>query len=172
MSHPRTTHRLRLLGVAAALGASFALTGCGFDAQTLQPYTPAQGVNAEVGTVKVRNLLIIANSAGKGRLSGAFISNGKADTVTGITGTASKPDGTAAGELTIGNGTVQLPANKLVVLTGDGSQNVTVAGEGLKPGLDTRLTLQFASGGTQQIVVPVRDAAEPMYASAAPELKD
>ena len=44
---------------------------CGFDVQTNQPYTPAEGVNYDVGNppVQVRNLMILSREDGVGFLS-------------------------------------------------------------------------------------------------------
>jgi hypothetical protein len=63
-----------LLGLLAGL-ALLATSGCGFDAQTLQPYTPAMGVNADVGAdrgIHVRNLLIVSRERGQGFVSASL----------------------------------------------------------------------------------------------------
>lgn len=170
MSRTRPSRTARRAGVAAALGASLILTGCGFDVQTLQTYTPAHGVNVDVDAVKVRNLLVIANASGQGRLSASLVSS-KADTLTGVTGYATNQDGSKAGDLTIaGASAIALPANKLVVLTGDGAPQVTVSGPALKPGFNVTLRLSFGSGGVKELRVPVLDAQNPIYRTAAPEL--
>lgn len=171
MSRTSLSLSLRRAGVAAALGASLLLTGCGFDAQTLQTYTPAHGVNVDVNDVKVRNLLVIANNAGQGRLSASLVSNNRADTLASVTGYSTNQDGTKAADLMItGANGIALPANKLVVLTGDGAPRVSVSGATLKPGLNVTLRLTFGSGGVQELRVPVLDAQDPIYRTAAPEL--
>lgn len=176
MSRTRHSRTRRIAGVAAALGTALALTGCGFDVQTLQTYTPAHGVNFEItgadgANVKVRNLLVIANDQGNGRLSAAIVSNGKPDALTGVSGIATKQDGTPEGNLTItGADKIQLPAGKLVTLTGEGAPSVAVSGTGLKPGRNVTLQLTFASGGVKQLRVPVTDVKDPIYATAAPGL--
>src|SRR3712207_4267109 len=65
-----------LAGLLAVLGLLLAVGGCGTDAQTLKPYTPAEGVNLDVGNsydlervVHVRNLMIISKQPGSGVLS-------------------------------------------------------------------------------------------------------
>ena len=57
---------------------------CGTDAQTLRPYTPAEGVNVDVGdpsdaqsVVHVRNLLIISKAPGSGVLSASLVTDGR-----------------------------------------------------------------------------------------------
>lgn len=166
---PRLIRGRRIAAAAAALGVSLALTGCGFDAQTLQPYTPAEGVNIATGSLLARNILVIADSAGQGRLSASLMSRDKADTLTTVTGSALKTDGSTAGPLTIGAANVALPAGKLVVLTADGAAPISVSGTGLKPGSAAKLRFQYGSGVTQELEVPVVDAANPIYASLAPK---
>ncbi len=171
MSRTRPSRIARRAGVAAALGAALLLTGCGFEAQTLQTYTPAQGVNVDVAHVKVRNLLVIADNSGQGRLSASLVSNNKADTLSGVTGFTTNQDGSQAGALTVtGASGLALPANKLVVLTADGVAPVSVSGPGLKPGLNVTLRLAFGSGGAQELRVPVVDAQHPIYRTVAPAL--
>lgn len=162
---------LRVAAAGAALAASLTLTGCGFDVQTLQPYTPAQGVNTDVANgPKIRNILVIANSSGKGRLSAALVSQSSPDALASVTGTALKTDGTPGDALTIGSTHVTLPAGRMVVLTGTDAPTITVASPDLTPGHNVRLKLTFASGAITEITVPVVDAKVPMYATAAPEL--
>nr|NLI51439.1 hypothetical protein [Propionibacterium sp.] len=170
MSRTRPSRLVRRAGVAAALGASLILTGCGFDAQTLRTYTPAHGVNVDVNDIKVRNLLVIANSAGQGRLSASIVSP-RADTLANVTGYATNQDGSQAAPLTITGATgLPLPPNKLVVLTGEGAPLVSVTSPALKPGLNVTLQLTFGSGGAKELRVPVMDAQDPIYRTAAPEL--
>jgi len=170
MSRTPKPQSVRLGGAVAALCAGLALSGCGFDAQTLQPYTPAQGVNTDVQSVKVRNLVIIANQSGRGRVSASLVATGNADALAAVSGTAHKPDGSQATALTVTGGNVSLPTNKLVVLTGDGAPTIGVAASDLRPGLTADLTLQFSSGAQTKLTVPVVSAADPHYAAAAPEL--
>ena len=73
----------------AALGLLLVGGACGTDAQTLRPYTPAEGVNVDVGdpadaqnVVHVRNLLIISKAPGSGILSASLVTDGR-DELTG-----------------------------------------------------------------------------------------
>lgn len=169
MNHSRRTAlRARTLGAAVVLGAALTLSGCGLNAQTLQPYTPAHGVNVENGGVKVRNLLIVADEQGRGVLSGSFTTAAD-DTLTSVTGTALNPDGSAAGVLSVTGGPVPLKRTGLAVLT-SGSSPIQVSSPVLKPGLLAQVVLNFASGGTATVTVPVLSATDPIYASVAPML--
>lgn len=157
-------HRLRTVGAALAVAASLSLTGCGFNAQTLQTYTPAHGVNVDHEALKVRNLLIIADEAGQGVVSASLVSQ-EGDTLQSVSGNAIKADGSDGGALTVTAAPVELPAGRLVVLT-DQTPRLTVSGSELKPGLTARLKLTYASGQATDLEVPVRSAAETMYTDA------
>lgn len=157
------TRSLRLTGAAITLSASLALTGCGMNVQTLQEYTPAHGVNAQTGDIKVRNLLIVANDAGQGVLSASLVTPTK-DELVSISGTALTPDGEPAGPLLFTASPVQLPANQLVVLT-DTQPPITVTSADMKPGLTAQVDLGFSSGGQTQLIVPVVSASDPTYSS-------
>lgn len=194
MPRSRVARPIRVAGLAAALGASLVLTGCGFNVQTLQPYTPADGTNADVsGGPVIRNILIVANDDGKGVLSASLVSQTKPDSLIGIMGTASSADGAADGPLVISSAgaeaspaaspsaspsaspapsasfdKVDLPAGQMVILadpSGTPKPKVQVSGSTLKPGLDASLTLTFSSGAVQTITVPVMDAKNPTYAA-------
>ena len=64
----RSSRSLRMLVAAALVVVLSGLGGCGMDAQTLQSYTPAHGVNIDEGFLKVRNLLPASSDSG-GRCS-------------------------------------------------------------------------------------------------------
>ncbi|MEZ5089781.1 MAG: hypothetical protein R2719_08660 [Micropruina sp.] len=109
---------LRRLCVAACAPLVLALAGCGMNVQTLQPYTPAQGVNSDVGQVRVRNLVIVADAAGQGVISASLITYAD-DTLTAVGGTPHKSDGSAGSPLVVtATGLpLQLSTETLVVLT-------------------------------------------------------
>lgn len=164
----RSVVRARTLGAAVVLGAALTLSGCGFDAQTLQTYTPAHGVNVDDGTVKVRNLLIVADGAGQGILSGSFVSQAD-DQLSAVSGTALNPDGSDAGPLTVTGGPIALAPKSLTVLTAQATP-FRVSSPALKPGLLARLRLSFGSGVSTTITVPVLDSNDPIYGTVAPQL--
>ena len=169
----RTAERARSRGIRlvlfAALAVGLALTGCGMDVQTLQPYTPAEGVNADVGprgAVKVRNLLILSRTPGQGYLSGTLTAAGE-DTLTEVTGIAVKADGADGSPLTATlSGPVPLGNNQLTVLTS--RPLIMVSGEDLRAGLKARLTLRFGTAGETTLVVPVVDGLQTEYRTISP----
>jgi hypothetical protein len=141
---------------------------CGFDVQTNRPYTPAQGVNVDVGSpaVQVRNLMVLSREEGDGFLSATLTAAGR-DSLTAVSGAPIKPDYTAGKALT-----VQLPApvplanQAVVVLTN--RPLVTVQSPDLQIGGEAELKLSFSTAGDVTIRVPVVDADEQPYRSISP----
>jgi hypothetical protein len=179
---PRSTEAAALVGprrrrtaVAVLLGLGLLLvTGaCGRGAQTLQPYTPAEGVNFDVGNradpksvVHVRNLLIISKAPGQGILSATIVTNGR-DELTGVTGNAIKSDGSAGAPFTATlTNTVSFANGAPIVLT-DGSPIVLRSAD-LAPGLTANVTLQFRNAGQATALVTVVDGNEPQFSSISP----
>lgn len=171
--------RTRRAGAALilVLGLLLSSTACGMDVQTMQPYTPGEGVNLDVGAgevggnnedgvVLVRNLLIISHGPGEGIISASMVVDGR-DALTGISGTAIKTDGSSGAPFTATlPNSVTLANNVLVVLT-DGPL-ITVSSPDLAAGLDATVTLQFEKVGQATVRVPVVDGSEPQYRSITP----
>jgi ABC-type uncharacterized transport system auxiliary subunit len=103
MHHSTPTRRGARVLIAAAASALL-LSGCGFSAQTLQPYTPAEGVNTQIGDVKVRNLVLVSNEEGNGYVSASLVSPTR-DTLVTVSGNPVKLDGSAGAPLTVVGGT-------------------------------------------------------------------
>lgn len=163
----RPLHRLRGLAAAAVLGAALTLSGCGLNVQTLQAYTPAHGVNIDQGTIKVRNLLIVAGQDGSGVLSASIVSS-EPDSLVSVSGVAHRPDGTDASALTASLAApVELKPGAMTVLTTP-APAITVSSPDLKPGLTAQMTLTFASGQQATSLVPVLSSEDPIYASVVP----
>ncbi|NIK54442.1 hypothetical protein [Kribbella shirazensis] len=92
----RIARRTALAGAAATLSIALAACGANFSAPTLQPYQAAEGTNVESGQLKVRNLLVLADDAGKGELHGVIVNDGdEPDTLAAID---QAPPGTADGQ--------------------------------------------------------------------------
>jgi hypothetical protein len=163
-----------LAALLLSLGLLLAGAACGNDYQTLRPYTPAEGVNVDVGDpadtrnqVHVRNLLIISKAPGEGIVSGSLLTDGR-DQLSGITGVPIKADGSEGAPFTATlSNTVSMANGALVVLT-DGAP-ITVRSPDLAAGLTARLTLTFAKAGEVTVIVPVMDGNEPQYAAISPE---
>lgn len=166
--HTSTRHRRRgARTVVAGVGLALLLAGCGFNAQTLQPYTPAHGVNVDAGSIKVRNLLLVSDTTGNGIVSASLVSS-ESDQLTQVTGTPNKADGSPGAPLTVSSaGQITLNPNQLVVLTAP-SPAITVSSPDLQPGMTAELSLTFASGTTAEATAPVMSFNDPIYATVTP----
>ena len=156
---------LRRLGASLCVPLALALTGCGMNVQTLQPYTPAEGVNSSTGPVMVRNLLIVADNTGRGVVSASLVTYGD-DTLTAVAGVPQKSDGTPGSPpvVTTTGLPVQLSRHPLVVPP-NAPVRIAVTSPDLKPGLLADVTLTFTKGGPVKLVAPVVSASEPEYES-------
>ena len=162
---------LRRTGVAWVLATCLVVAGagCGMNAQTLQPYTPAEGVNVDVGgqgEVQVRNLMILTRTPGEGFLS-ATLTATQPDTLTRVSGTAAKADGSDGAPLAVTlAGPVQIEPGRPVVLTDQ--PFITVRSPDLKAGLKATLVLRFGTAGEVSIQVPVVDGNQHEYKTVTP----
>ena len=169
-----TARRLRAgLAVLLSLGLLVVAAACGMDAQTNQPYTPAEGINVDVGdpsdpdsVVSVRNLLIVSKAAGDGIVSASLVTDGQ-DQLTGITGVPIKADGTDGAPFTATLPNPVVLANGQQVVLTDGAP-IMVKSADIVPGLSASLTLTFQNAGEVTVKVPVVDGNEPQYATITP----
>lgn len=157
--------------VATLLSALLLLvSACGMDAQTSQPYTPAEGVNADVGpagkAVQVRNLMILSREDGTGYLSASIVAQDR-DAMTAVAGYPYKLDGAEGTPFTVTlPNPVGLSEDALVVLTD--RELIELKSPELVVGADAQVTLTFSSAGELTIRVPIVDADQPDYASITP----
>ena len=161
------TSLLLVIGLLLVSGA------CGQNVQTNRPYTPAEGVNIDVGdpanpdkVVHVRNLLITSWGPGEGVVSGTIVTDDR-DALTAVSGTPIKVDATEGAPFTatIPN-TVSLANGLPVVLTDQ--EPITVKSPDLMAGLDASVTLAFQNAGEVTLRVPVVDGNEAQYATLKP----
>ena len=158
--------RRPLTGVLLALGLLLALSGCGMNVQTMQPYTPADGVNFDVGEVHVRNLMVLSREAGEGFLSATLAADDR-DALTGVSGIAIKTDGSDGAALTVSQpNPIAVGPGSPVVLTD--RTLISVASEDLQVGGEAELVLTFSTAGAATVRVPVVDANQPDYATISP----
>lgn len=165
-----------IAAAAASAGLLFALSACGFDEQTLQPYTPADGVNVDIGagpdgnpissTIKVRGLMILAKSNTSGFLSATLVAQNN-DSLTGVTGNVLNTNGGNGPALTFTvSNPIKVGGGKAVVLVDQAP--VTVSGSSLPAGQDADLTLTFANAGSQNVKVPIVDGSNEIYKTVQP----
>jgi hypothetical protein len=166
----RFVRRTALAGAAATLSIALAACGANFNAQTMQQYQPAEGTNANSGSIAVRNVLVLASEDGKGELHAVIVNNGGTDdTLVGIAqAPAGTTDGQAGGDqpgdVTFGNvKTLDLKAGSSTRLPPDKgleAENAEASGEpitvtGGKPGQMINLTITFGQAAPITAYVPV-----------------
>jgi hypothetical protein len=166
----RTRVHRSLVATLVGVALLALVSACGMNAQTLQPYTPAEGVNANVGPtgewVQVRNLMILSREDGSGFVSASLVATER-DALTGVAGHPFKPDGSEGAEFTTTMpDPIGLTPGVLVVLTD--REFITVESPDLLVGGAAELTLTFSTVGDLIIRVPVVDADQPDYATVTP----
>ncbi len=174
---PARTAATRAALAGAALVAVLPTAACGFGAQTFRPYTPAEGVNFDVGNqsipdsvIHVRNLLIISRSPGEGIVSATMVTAGR-DSLTSVTGAPYLVNGDKAAASFVAQvpgGRVLLTNNAQVVLTNQ-QPFITISNTpGLRAGLDAEVTVTFAKAGSYTTRTPVVDGNVPPYTGVTP----
>jgi hypothetical protein len=166
----RSARRTALAGAAATLSIALSACGANFNAQTLQQYQPAEGTNADSGSIAVRNVLVLASEDGKGELHAVIVNNGGSDDT--LVGIAQAPDGTPDGqaggdqptEVTFGGvKPLDLKAGTSTLLPpaeGQETQNGEAPGEpitvtGGKPGQMINVVITFGQAAPITAFVPV-----------------
>ena len=155
------------------IGLLLVAGGCGMDVQTNRPYTPAEGINFDVGdpaspndVVHVRNLLIISWQPGEGVLSGSVVTYGR-DSLTGVSGAPIKVDGTEGAPFTVTVPSTVALANGLQVVLTDQAP-IILRSPDLMAGLEAMVTLQFENAGEMTKRVPIVDGNEGQYRAISP----
>jgi len=140
--------------VTAVVGVS----GCQW--QSLQPYTPADGVNVTINDVAVRNLAIVVTDDGQGVLLGTVVS-GSTDQLTSVKGSALLPNGDPGTPLQVTTSSpVAVGPNNPVILADNA---IKISSSDLRAGLTAQVELTFAKAGSVSIIAPVLDKNSPEY---------
>jgi hypothetical protein len=151
-----------LAPVLLALSALVLASGCsaGLQAQTVKPYSPADGVMGDSGDIRVLNALVVADATGStGVVSLTIVNRGNEDnSLTDLT----SPDGTV--DLT---GTRDLPAGQAVRFGATTEPSATISDLTSKPGENITLVLTFARSEPLRLRTIVLPAAGP-YADLTP----
>jgi len=159
-ARPSLRQSLAVAGLVALTAAT--LGGCSAtnSITTTLPYSPSDGVRAELGDLTAENLLVLSAGTGKAAaLQGAFTNRG----TTSLTVSVTSKDGTSAGSVTVAAGAT--------VLLGGPTGTVVDFTAGDPPGAVTPLTLTTTHGGTLAVSVPVLDGTFPQYATSVPTTK-
>lgn len=149
------TRRAALATTAAV--AMLTVSGCGYvtkQATTIE-YAASDGVNGQVGPLKLRNMLIVAAGADQpGRITGAVYNESDQKVQLTMKG----PDGGTA-ELTV-------PANGEYFIDNDAPPEI-IKPAGAKPGAMSLVTFEI-SGASEDLTLPVLDDTFPRYATMMP----
>jgi copper(I)-binding protein len=163
---PAVKRSHRALGVAA-LAAAAVLTGCmpgpGFNATSIKPYAPSDGVRADSGDLRIANALVVAdNTATRGLLSTTIVNRGtKPDELTDVTSPDADVSFTGDGTLAPGS------AVRLGVPTDTSDPSATFSGLTKLAGetITVKLTFRRADPVTLHTFVVTADGP---YASITP----
>lgn len=156
-THPRRASRAwraRLSALAAtAVLPALAACGAGTSAQTNQQYDPGVGVNWREGEIYAINTLVVANDSGQGTIVAALVNQSdQDDRLTGVTAQDNAGDPLQVG---IVSGGVDIPPSQAVQLANEG--DVSVSGDGLKPGSFIDVHLSFEKAASIDLKIPVVD---------------
>ncbi|MBT8163113.1 MULTISPECIES: hypothetical protein [Arthrobacter] len=150
--------RVRLAMAATAVGIGLmSVTGCGYinPQQTDQQYSPSDGVRADLGSLQLRNILIVSTGAAKpGRVIGAVFNQSANDATLTISGS----DGAQTSIPVKGNSETYLnQSTNPAILSTSGGAPGTLVSVTIKSGTDSS-TLQ----------VPVLDGSLKEYQAYIP----
>jgi copper(I)-binding protein len=167
----RFARRTALAGAAATLSIALAACSASFDAPTLQPYQSADGTNADSGSVKVRNMMVMADADGKGEVHTVIVNDGtEDDTLVKIAqAPAGTQDGQAGGDqpgvvtfseikqpLDLKAGTsVLLPPDAATDVEGGEAPGDPITVTGAKPGQVVNVTITFGKAAPITTYIPV-----------------
>ncbi|MGO4596065.1 hypothetical protein [Terrabacter sp. 2RAF25] len=151
----------RVSTVLAGVALAAVTTGCQVNSpvQTDVEYAPADGVQADVGELAVRDLVLIGDGKGTVVISGSAINLGQQDMTVKI---AAQADPNATTPPT--GSEVQLGPRQQVDLATKGLQLSAVT---TKPGGIVPVTVTSSTGGTAVVRVPVLPATG-YYATVTP----
>lgn len=137
----------RRLAPLAALGAAIALAGCQTQSpiQTDVPYQPADGVAVDLGSVQIRNLVVVADAkGGPGVLSGYVVNRGGSSERITIASEGGAPV------------TVEASAYQAEDISQD--SQVQLSSVPVEPGDALTVTVQSERSGANIVQVPVLPA--------------
>lgn len=147
----------KYLGLASILVSVLALTGCGAsgpDAPTRNIKQVTDGVEAQSGSIYIRDLLLVAQPDGSAALVGTFINEAAtSDALTGITVGGIRAQLSAP--------SYDLVQNTPVIFSGDSANAVgTVPALNMKPGTRVPVLLTFAHATAVTLSALVREKSD------------
>jgi copper(I)-binding protein len=156
------TSRRAAMGLALVLSVSPLLGACasGQDAVTRMAYAPSDGIEAQVGSIKVLNALVVAAPTGSvGTVSMSVVNTGsEPDRLVEVTAT----DGRVAT-----SGASEVPADGVLAFGSPSGPSATIEGLGVTAGDTIGLRLRFEKAGEVSVQTVVYPAAGD-YATITP----
>ena len=122
---------------------------------------PAAGVQADAGPLKVRNLMVLADTDGEGLLLGSIFTT-QPVTLTAVAVSAEQAGGTFADPVPV-DLTAEVSVNDGLRL---GGKDSLVEGAKLQEGLLARVLMQFSDGTTAAVEAPVTSSEHADYKDA------
>lgn len=155
----------RLLPAVVSIALLVALTGCaaGFDAQTNQPYQPAQGVTVRSSEVYAVNTLVVTDGNGNGTVVTSLI-NQRSEPDKLVALTAKDTAGGGAKVSPLPKGGIELATQQAVQTATDGA--LRISSDTLHAGGLVTLSFEFESAAPVKVEVPVV-AASTTYADVS-----
>lgn len=149
---------MRRVAVIAAIAVTLlSATGCTYTnlQATTTEYAAGDGVNGNVGPLKLTNMLVVGTGADEpGRITGAVFNSSDEEVELSIIGA----DG--------GEASVMIPANGDYYIDNDAPPMI-IEPAGADPGAMTFLTVE-TSGASEELNVPVLDGTFERYATMVP----
>lgn len=150
--------RSRRAALAPAVALALLLTGCSATnpITTQADYAASDGIRAELGDLRLGNLLVLTSAEGEpGTLIGSVSNDGDQDAAVDIT----------VGESTTG---LDVGARSSVVLGTEDGEQVEIDSVPAPPGALVDVTVTSDVGGTMTVRVPVLDGTLPEYTDLIP----
>lgn len=145
--------------IVLAVGIALGTAGCDLIApqETLRIVTASDGVNGKVGSVDVRNAMIISDDGKVGNLVVTLVNQGDTPHLV----TIKQGDDIKVGQVSVGAGTLRS-------IGGPTEKRLTIEHLDTKPGALHKVYFQYGDEPGVQLNVPVLDGSLPEYQDYAP----
>ncbi|MCU1581461.1 MAG: hypothetical protein JWO01_849 [Microbacteriaceae bacterium] len=139
--------------------------GCTFFAPqtTLKPYDPSDGIGAQVGSILVRNALLLSKDGKTGSLLVNLINDGN----SGIN-VKFQYDATVDGTAAKVNTDVFVDPGAVTSFGGNGDKKFILDGIATKPGQLFPIFVQYGQQTGKEMLIPVLDGTLPQYSNLLP----